>query len=62
MMLMFNNKIGVMVMTNPANDTITKKAGLTMKTNLSTGITMKIDKKTGMMLDPQIDMMLSSIW
>jgi len=60
MMLMFNNKTGVMVMMNPANDTITKKAGLTMKTGLSTGITMIIDKKTGMILDPQTDKMLSS--
>jgi len=59
MMLMFNNKTGVMVMMNPANDTITKKAGLTMKTDLSTGITMIIDKKTGMILDPQTDKMLS---
>jgi hypothetical protein len=59
MMLMFNNKTGVMVMMNPGNDTITKKAGLTMKTDLSTGITMIIDKKTGMMLDPQSDKMLS---
>jgi hypothetical protein len=60
MMLMFNNKTGEMVMMNPANDTITKKAGLTMKTDHSTGITMIIDKKTGMILDPQTDKMLNS--
>jgi len=60
MMLMFNNKTGVMVMMNPANDTITKKAGFTIKTDPSTGITMIIDKKTGMILDPQTDRMLST--
>jgi hypothetical protein len=60
MMLMFNNKTGVMVIMNPANDTITKRTGLAMKTDLSTGITMIIDKKTGMILDPQTDKMLSS--
>jgi hypothetical protein len=60
MMLMFNNKTGVMVIMNPANDTITKRTGLAMKTDRSTGITMIIDKKTGMILDPQTDKMLSS--
>lgn len=30
-----------------------------MKTDRSTGITMIIDKKTGMILDPQTDKMLS---
>jgi hypothetical protein len=47
MMLMFNNKTGVTVMMNPANDTITKRTGLTMKTDLSTGITIILDKKNG---------------
>jgi len=60
MMLMFNNKTGVMVMMNPANDTIAKKTGLIMKNDPSTDITMIIDKKTGMILDPQTDKMLSS--
>ncbi len=60
MMLMFNNKTGVMVMMNPANDTIAKKTDIIMKTDRSTGITMIIDKKTGMILDPQTDKMLSS--
>lgn len=60
MMLMFNNKTGVMVMMNPANDTIIKKTGILIKTDRSTGITMIIDKKTGMILDPQTDKMLSS--
>ncbi|PWU78852.1 MAG: hypothetical protein DLM72_20495 [Candidatus Nitrosopolaris wilkensis] len=60
MMLMINNKTGVMVMMNPANDTIAKQPGLIMKTDRSTGITMIIDKKTGMILDPQTDKMLSS--
>jgi hypothetical protein len=60
MMLMFNNKTGVMVMMNPANDTITKKNGILMKTDRNTSITMLIDKKTGMILDPQTDKMLSS--
>ena len=60
MMVMFDNKTGVMVMMNPANDTIAKKTGLVMKTDRSTGITMIIDKKTGMILDPQTDQMLSS--
>jgi hypothetical protein len=59
MMVMFDNKIGVMVMMNPANDTNAKKTGLIMKTDSSTGITMIIDKKTGMILDPQTDKMLS---
>ncbi len=59
MMLMFNDKTGVMVMMNPANDTIGKKTGLLMKNVPSTGITMIIDKKTGMILDPQTDKMLS---
>ena len=60
MMLMFNNKTGIMVMMNPANDTIAKKTGLIIKNDPSTGITMIIDKKTGMILDPQTDKMLSS--
>src|SRR6266487_73763 len=60
MMFMFNNKTGLMVMMNPANDTITKKTGILMKTDRSTGITMIIDKKTGMILDPQTNKMLSS--
>ncbi len=60
MMLMFNNKTGVMVMMNPANDTIAKKTGLIMKNDPSTGIAMIIAKKTGMILDPQTDKMLSS--
>ncbi|MDQ6668685.1 MAG: hypothetical protein M3Y53_10750 [Thermoproteota archaeon] len=60
MMLMFNNKTGLMVMNNPANDTIAKKTGLILKNDPSTGITMIVDKKTGMILDPQTDKMLSS--
>lgn len=60
MMLMFNNKTGVMVMMNPAKDTITKKTGILIKTDPRTGITMLIDKKTGMILDPQTDKMMSS--
>ena len=60
LMLMFNNKTGGMVMMNPANDTIAKKTGLIMKNDPSTDITMIIDKKTGMILDPQTDKMLSS--
>jgi hypothetical protein len=59
MMLMFNNKTGVMVMMNPANDTIIKKTGILIKTDRSTGITMLIYKKTGMILDPQTDKILS---
>ncbi len=59
MMLMFNNKTGEMVIMNPNNDTIAKKTGLIMKNDPSTGITMIIDK-TGMILDPQTDTMLSS--